>query len=58
MKPDKAVRAASDEFRARRHQAEAHISVMVFIKGDPKLATETLGEVEVNLPTEESDGET
>ena len=46
---------ASKFFTTSRKLGKTHQTVLVFVKGDPKRATERCGTVEVTLPVEDSD---
>lgn len=46
---------ASKFFTTSRKLGKTHQTVLVFVKGDPKKATERCGTVEVTLPVEDSD---
>jgi ParB-like chromosome segregation protein Spo0J/DNA modification methylase len=46
---------ASKMFTTSRKLGKTHQTVLVFVKGDPKKATERCGTVEVTLPVEDSD---
>ena len=44
-------------FTTSRKLGKTHQTVLIFVKGDPKRATERCGAVEVTLPIEDSDHE-
>lgn len=45
------------QFSKSRKLGKTHQNVLVFVKGDPKLATEACGEVEVEMPEEDIEEE-
>ena len=44
-------------FTTSRKLGKTHQTVLIFVKGDPKIATENCGAIEVTLPVEDSDHE-
>lgn len=46
---------AGRQFTASRRIAKSHQQVLVFVKGDPKAATEACGPVEVEFPVDDTD---
>lgn len=48
---------ASSVFVAGRKVVKAHQNVLVFVKGDPKIATQDCGPVEVVFPEGDADGD-
>ena len=48
---------AGKQFSATRKLGKTHQNVLVFIKGDPRAATEACGEVEVDVPTPDDEAE-